>query len=446
MENQVIKPVTESEKQSWQSIAFIWVGTMICIPMLLVGALMASGLTLGNVILAAAIGFGICSAIMCFGGIQGTDLGYPAVMCASKAFGEDGSRVVVSLILAVAQCGWFAVQTATCGAAFSQLLLIIFNINFPVWISSCIWGIVMLTTAVYGFKFMKILNYIAVPALVLMCSYGVVVSIRNYTGSIFDFKPDSTIPMLSAISTMIGLFAVGTVINADYTRFAKKRSDTIKASLLGVLPMAVLMITVGAIMSIVAGDYDITKVFASLDLPILSMLVLILATWTTNTGNAYTAGIAVVRLFNIKGNKRAQVTAICGVLGTIIAMLGFANFLSPFLNVLGVGIPPIAGVMIADYWILGRGNKDNWRIIKGFNWAGIISLIIASLIAYFRPVFSPAVDSIVIAIICYIILVKIMKSDQKISQNTEVVPNIEIVTDAFEAEDKGDTKEDTKEM
>ena len=47
------------------------------------------------------------------------------------------------------------------------------------------------------------------------------------------------------------------------------------------------MIMVGAIMAIGTGNYDVTSMFAGLGLPFVAMLVLILATWTTNTGNAY---------------------------------------------------------------------------------------------------------------------------------------------------------------
>ncbi|MDR1773606.1 MAG: cytosine permease [Clostridioides sp.] len=415
MKEQVIKKVSEDEKQSWQSIAFIWIGTMICIPMLMVGAMLTTGLNLSNILTVAFIGFLICSVIMCFGGMQATDLGYPATMCASKAFGDSGSRVVVSLIVAIAQAGWFAVQTATCGSAFSQLLLTCFNFNMPLWISSFIWGIVMLITAVYGFKFMKILNYIAVPALIALCIFGVFMSMKNFQGSVFAYTPSENSSMAVGISTMIGLFAMGTVINGDYTRYAKSRRDTVKASILGVLPAAVLMIGVGAIMSIATGgESDITKLFASLGFPILSMLVLILATWTTNTGNAYNSGLAVLRLFNISEEKRSIITLIVGLIGTIMAMFGFANFLSPFLNVLGVCVPPIAGVLIADYWIIGKGDKDNWKIVRGFNYAGIISWIIASVFSYFVTIFSKSLDSILISMILYLILAKVIKTKEEI--------------------------------
>lgn len=50
------------------------------------------------------------------------------------------------------------------------------------------------------------------------------------------------------------------------------------------------------------------------------MLVLILATWTTNTGNAYMSGLADCKMFSIKDSKRPLVTMICGVLSTIVSL------------------------------------------------------------------------------------------------------------------------------
>lgn len=280
MERKALSRVPENQRQSWYSIAFIWIGTMICIPMLMVGGLLSASMTFGNVLLACAIGFAICSALMIMVGMQGTDLGLPSSMCGTKAFGDRGSSYLLSVSIFIGQMGWFGIQTATCASAFVTLMNY-WGISFPFWLSCLIWGCVMLVTAVYGFKLMKWLNYIAVPALIAMCVYGMFHSI-SVTGwnNIISIKPDPSnmLGMASAISTVIGLFAVGATTNPDYTRYAKNRGATVMATALGVIPAAVLMFMVGAVMSLSAGTYDITSVFASMGLPVLSMLVLILAT------------------------------------------------------------------------------------------------------------------------------------------------------------------------
>lgn len=397
--------ILDSERQEWTSIAFIWIGTMICIPMLMVGGILATCMTVANIFWAALIGFAICCFIMVLGGIQGTDLGLPSTMCASKAFGDKGASYLMALVILIAQFGWFGVQTATCATAFNMLLSGLGVPNFPFWLSCIIWGGVMLVTAVYGFKFLKLLNYIAVPALIAACVYGAVNAV-NKSGweTLTGFTPETALGLPAAISTVIGLFAVGTVINSDYSRYARSRKATIAATVIGVLPAAVLMIMIGAIMALAAGDYDITNVFASMGLPFLSMLVLILATWTTNTGNAYTAGLACMRVLRLKESRRPLVTMICGAIGTLVAIMGLADALGAFTTVLASFVPPVAGVLIADYWIIGRGKKENWYPVRGFNWCGIIAWACGVIVALFFSFYSPALDGILVCLVVYIVL------------------------------------------
>ena len=55
------------------------------------------------------------------------------------------------------------------------------------------------------------------------------------------------------------------------------------------------------------------------------MIVLIAATWTTNTDNAYAGGLSAVMVFHLKDEMRAAATLVTGVLGTNLAMAGFAD-------------------------------------------------------------------------------------------------------------------------
>lgn len=428
VEQKALSRIPEAMRQSWTSIAFIWIGTMICIPMLMVGGLLAGMMTLSGIIIAAAVGFAICAIIMVFGGMQGTDLGVPSAMCATKAFGDRGSSFVTSLVVFIAQLGWFGVQTATCAVAFSALMSYVGVANFPFWLSCVIWGIVMLFTAVYGFKFMKILNYIAVPALLIMCVYGIIYSI-NTAGwdAIAGFIPpaESTMPMAAAISMVIGLFAVGTVINADFTRYARNRKATAMATLLGVIPAAVVMIFAGSVMARATQQYDISLIFADLGVPVIGMLVLILATWTTNTSNAYTAALAAMKVFSLKDSKRPIVTMICGAIGIIIAIAGLADALTAFITILGALVPPVAGVVLADYWIVGRGKASNWHPVRGVNWCGIIAWVAGSVVALFFSFFSAALDGIIVSCVVYFILYTLLKNTKLAGLGAMTVDQVE---------------------
>src|SRR5699024_4537099 len=62
-------------------------------------------------------------------------------------------------------------------------------------------------------------------------------------------------------------------------------------------------------------------------------------------------------IFGRKMN-RAVVTGILGVAGSILAAAGILGKLVGFLTVLGVAFPPIAGIMIAEYFFVKKWRTD----------------------------------------------------------------------------------------
>lgn len=75
-----ISQILPEEKRAWPGIAFIWIGTMICIPMLMVGGIFASALTVPSILLVTVVGFAVCCLLMTLGGIVGSDLGLNSTM------------------------------------------------------------------------------------------------------------------------------------------------------------------------------------------------------------------------------------------------------------------------------------------------------------------------------------------------------------------------------
>ena len=43
-----------------------------------------------------------------------------------------------------------------------------------------------------------------------------------------------------------------------------------------------------------------------------------------------------------------------GIIGTLLSVIGIINYFTNFLTLLGVAIPPAAGIMVIDYFILKR--------------------------------------------------------------------------------------------
>ena len=403
--------INENERQSWLSLTAIWIGNMICLPALMVGGFLAAGLTIGEVFFALAAGFAIILVYMCLIGVQSADLGLPTVSCAEAALGTLGSRFVISLLIGVACIGWFGVQAAVCGSSFSAMFAALTGIVIPEPVSILFWGLIMLLTAVFGYKAMKFLNYIVVPLLVLVLGYTAYASLFKGGGAaaIAAYVPQADTGLLGGIGIVVGSFALGGVISGDCSRYAKSRADVVKSSVLGVLPISLIMMGLGAASAIATGQYDITRILVSLGLPATGLVVLILATWSTNILNAYSGGIAISNLLGFGEKRYRLTTAIAGFLGAILGAAGLMTKFSAFLGVLSAFIPPVAGVIIAAYWITGKGRKENFRAVKGVNIAGVVSFAAGAAAAYASSLtgfFIAPVNGIVLSMVLYVILAR----------------------------------------
>lgn len=397
------------------------------------GVLSGGGLSIPQMVASIFIGYGLICAYMIFIGMQACDTGLPVSVMAEGALGRQGARYIISLLLTIACVGWFGIQSATCGTAFASMLASMLGMEAPgtmTIVCSIVWGFIMLFTACAGFKGLKWLNYIAVPLLLIVCLYGIIAGIISNNGgaAITAYAPEQSAGLVFGISMTVASFALGGVISADYCRFAKRRIDVVKSSIVGVIPAGLFMLLTGAIMSIVTGEYDISAILASLGVPVIGLIALVLATWTTNVTNAYSGGLALSNLLGFDESRFKVTTAIAGVIGTLLAAFGLLNAFQGFLSLMSALIPPLAGVVIADYWLVCKGNKDNFDPKPGFSIPGVIAFIAGALAACITggtfasfpglvealpflnvPFFVGPVNGIVLSLILYVIFKKILK-------------------------------------
>lgn len=223
-----------------------------------------------------------------------------------------------------------------------------------------------------------------------------------------------TISLVLAFS-MIGWYGYQTIVCASSFCNLMLNSFGISfpqwiACVIGVIPAGVGALICGSILAICANDTDITIMFANIGLPVLGMLILILATWSTNVGNAYSAGIAVVNALKLRDDRRAIVTAGCGIVGILISLGGIVYYFVDFLSLLSYLITPIAALLVADYWLMGKGKTEEWKPFPGINWIGVISWIIGTLVTYFDTFFIPEIIGIAVTMCVYCVLCRVVKS------------------------------------
>ena len=202
----------------------------------------------------------------------------------------------------------------------------------------------------------------------------------------------------------------------------KNRKDVIKSSVLGVLPAGLLILLIGAALSIITGQYDISVVLTAAGVPAIGLVALILATWTTNVTNAYSGGLSLSILLGLDEKRSRICTGIAGFVGTILAAVGIMDKFQAFLALLCALVPAFVGVMIADYWIVGKGKKENFRIRDGVCVQGMLAFLIGAFAAcltggtftYFPPLaswnipfFIGPINGIVVSMVLYVLFMKL---------------------------------------
>lgn len=402
--------VHTAPSMSWLGLATIWLGGMISVPSLLIGSTLIAGLGFWDTLLAAGIGCAVVATYMSLESIAAVEQRRDTVALASSAFGRTGARIVVGLALGVSLLGWFGVQSALAGASLSKIVQMSLGWSVSPALASVVLGMFMMMTAAFGFKWLKVLNYLAVPCKVLLVGYAVYVAFQSNS---FDMiaayrpAPAARIEFMTAIGIAIGFFAVGGVISPDYARHAATRRAAVLGSILGLMPAALGLAACGAVLAIFQHTYDIVEIYSRLGMPMLALSMLILATWTTNVMNAYSSGLAINQVLHWPDSRSRLATLLAGTTGALLAGAGILNNFMGFLMLLTVTIPPIAGVLVSDYWLARSYTRDGHAAV---NWRGVIAWVcgVAVMVVSGHPLKN--VLGVVVAALAYWVMVAVDRS------------------------------------
>jgi len=203
---------------------------------------------------------------------------------------------------------------------------------------------------------------------------------------------------------VVGSFAAGGLVQSDITRYAKSVKDSWIATALGFLGGNVLVISSGMYMVTATGADNLPLSMVGIGLGALGLVILIIAQWTTNDNNLYSSSLGLMQL--IPNIKKSVLTAIMGIGATIIGAIGFYNLFVPFLIVLGNAFPPIAGVMIADYYVLKKQKYSFGPGTKYVSWNlnAFISIILGTIVAFSIHIGVSSVNGMVAAFFIYILI------------------------------------------
>jgi cytosine permease len=328
------------------------------------------------------------------------------------------------LLISITGIGWFGVQAAICGAFFSVMAADVLGIAVPAWGATIFWGLVMGFSVLYGYRGLRHLCYIIAPVLFCVLVFTVIrmVFFSEAGPALSAWRPVKPLSYVTAVSLVVGGWALGSFIVGDYCRYAKKPGDAalgVFTGLIFALPTAFLG---GALLRIAAGNADITVILNDMGFPAVSLVFLIFASWTINMMNAYSGGIAVSVLLGLPEKRLKLGTLLTGITGTALGATGILSRFTDFFSLLSsFGLPLIGvliGVKVMHFLRRGRNGADNPLIpnkpigefapVKpGFHIPGIIAYGTGALAAWLTtavvPFFIPPLNGIIVAAAVYVI-------------------------------------------
>lgn len=414
-QDQALDSIPESQRQHWLTPAMIFGGLEFTIPVLMVGASLAASFGLSSILVILIISlFGIQWIGNTLQGYIGAKTGRTSSVIAKTSFGSVQAKVLVGLTIFLVSLGWWAVQTAVAGNAISAMFGIDYKNNWIGWaVVTVICGLLFALPSIIGYSSMKWTDYIAVPAGLLLIAGGIYYALKN-TGweTISSWHPEPTMSIWAAISLVIGVNVSQWVIASDYTRYAKPtwKDNFIIPS--GIVLVGFPLFIVGAIMAVGVGDADIVNVMMGMGFPIWGFLILWFATWTSQLVNNYSMGLALANVLNVNSGKgRALLTLLGTILAIIVALLGILDHFMDFLYLTALLYPAIGGVMMADFFMI---RKQEWEDKNGWNWMATIALVAGIIVGYLTQyvynVGLPAVQSLLVSAIVYIIAMRVKKN------------------------------------
>ena len=416
--NEDIAP-TRAAQRTWSkwNVASLWVGMAICVPTYTLGGVLTSyfGLSVTEAlwtILAANV---VVLIPLTLNAYPGTRYGIPCPVVLRASFGIIGSNVP-ALIRALVACGWFGVQTLFGGIAIHLLFSALSDrwaslggtgevLGFFIFWVANVWVVIR------GSESIKHLEALAAPLLLIVAIGLTVWAYPKVSISALTATPPSRpegVPFLgyfmAALTAMVGFWATLSLNIPDFSRFANSQKDQILGQIIG-LPLTMFLF---AGLGVLLTSASTTLVGETISDPInligridntawvvLSMLMIILATISTNTAANIVSPTNSFQNIAPKYISESRGVILTGVIGILLMSwellkkLGwlesdvsleslYSNWLVGYSSLLG----PIAGIMIVDYFAIKDQAYDLLALYKddggypAWHTAGFIAFLV----------------------------------------------------------------------
>ena len=367
------------EYQNWWQISAIQIGGVICLPVIMIGQTLSQhygflsavvSIILGNAILLL---LGLVTVKMCHTNRKTT------MQNAEEYFGRKGASFF-AVAMIVSLVGWFGIQLNMMSLGVLDLLSVTESRDTWLVFLNLSLGSLITYVALNGIRGVEILANVSLPFLLLTLGYA-----------IFSVEPKNVMegPQTFSIggTSLVLALAIAFIIDLPtYYRHARTSKDGfISIALICGIVLPVLEI-IGVYLATGNAGGNILEVLKREDGFIWNMWVsifLVLAGWTTNNINLYSASICLQSIFKNVSPKKA--TLCIGFAGTLLSSYDLLSNLELVLDTVGIFIASMGSVVLtrylaAAYFGLMVSPKDYSRCLMA--WAIGIAVGFISLLGY----------------------------------------------------------------
>lgn len=416
-DDHAVSRMPAAERKHWFVVFLQRYGQMSALSQFLLGATLGFGMDFWQAFLALTLGAVILEVVAVFTGIAGQREGLStSLLTRWTGFGRYGSSML-GLVITISLMGWFGVQNAV----FAQGLQSLLPQAMPLWSWEVITGLAVTGIVIWGFLSMTWTAYIAVPAFVLLCFYSIGKALgKESLGSLVASPhPGSALGIGAGATLVAGGFIVGAVINPDMCRFNRNARDVVVNTILGITLGEYTIGLIGVLLAHYAKTENVIGIVTTTS-GAVGVLILIAATTKINDWNLYSGSLGLANFLDTAFGKRihrALLTLIVGVIGTLLSALGILAHFVGFLTILGVAFPPVAAIVVVDYFVLRthrralEASRSSARLpawCPNWNAAGWVAWVAAALVGYYVNWGIASVNSLVVAAILYYGLARLM--------------------------------------
>lgn len=423
--------VPDEAKQPFWRVLFIRIGAICCVSQLMLGAALGFGMTFFDAFLATMLGSVLLQVVSWALGTAAAHEGLSTSLLSRWAgFGKGGSALFGGVV-AISMVGWFGVQNAVFGEGMSSIIPFtdfLGDLEYPIW--AIITGVGITLLVVFGIKAIANFAAVFVPLFVLVVLFAAWVMLQDHSlGDLVAMAPPGVPLTLGAATTMVaGGFIAGAICTPDYARFLKNGNQVFWMTLIGTFVGELGMNLLAVLLAHATGTENVVDLMMATS-GVVGVIIVVASTVKLNDINLYSSSLGLATMINALFNKKPSRTALVwalGIVGTFLSVIGIINYFTSFLVLLGVAIPPVAGIMVIDYFVLRRkrADLDESRAkgelpkkVEKWNPIALIAWVAGFAVGEITSIFNigiPGLNSLVLAGVLYWVLMKAYAAIKKV--------------------------------